>query len=177
TATPLTMLFRLRFFFKHTPPAELSPLSLHDALPILVRLPAGKDLPEGSPDRGLDLAPAQMRHALIHAQDAPFAIVHDDRVAYGVKGESPLALYIIDLLKEQDVLQSQPEQVADVLQILDFVRLESHLLRGTHSQNAERLLLPPQQDHGDLPDSGRRHTLPLPRIRLFADFDRRIVLF
>src|SRR5262249_56190468 len=83
TATPLTMLFRLRFFFKHTPPAELSPLSLHDALPILVRLPAGKDLPEGSPDRGLDLAPAQMRHALIHAQDAPFAIVHDDRVAYG----------------------------------------------------------------------------------------------
>ena len=54
---------------------------------------------------------------MIAAQNAPGAIVNQDRVTDGIKGIFPLALYGGDLFKQADVLKRQSEQVCDVDEI------------------------------------------------------------
>ena len=98
----------------------LGPILGQDGKPLLAdqdRDSEGMTLAEGTPDRGLNLAPTEMRHALIHAQDPALSVVHDDRIADRVKCECPLALHVVHLLKEQNVLQGQTEQVADIFQL------------------------------------------------------------
>src|SRR5215475_12055660 len=128
-------------------------------------------------NRRLDFATAQMSHTLIHAQNAALAVVDHDGISDRIEGERPLTLDVVYLLKEQNVLQRQPQQIANIPQIVDLVRLESHLLSAAHGQNAERFFFSGQQNRGDLANPSSRHALTFAWINFLADFHGGVLLF
>src|SRR3712207_6965743 len=61
------------FFFKDTPPAEISPLPLHDALPIsglqFQNMPAASPASSGESDRYADAPPASASEPITNTPD------------------------------------------------------------------------------------------------------------
>jgi CheY-like chemotaxis protein len=72
----------------------------------------------------------------VAALDGVQRLLHQDRVADGIKRISPLTLHFIYLFKEQHVLQCQPQQIGDVSQIVYFIILKFRCMTAANRQNS-----------------------------------------
>src|SRR5712664_371651 len=127
----------------------------------------GKKFHDASADKRAPLTPQELAKPLIAAQNAPRAIVDQDRVANGIEGVFPLTLHGGDLFKQAHVLKRQAEQVRDVDKIGKLVRVKPSLARRTDGDDSQWPLLAWQSQRNQGFHSRFVHSLPGREIPLF----------
>src|ERR1700687_2607388 len=101
----------------------------------------GEELHDASADKCAPLSPQELAEPLIATQNAPRAIVDQDRVANGIEGVFPLTLHGSDLFKQAHVLKGQAEQVRDVDEVGKLVRVKPSVARRTDGDDSQWSLL------------------------------------
>src|SRR5580693_293814 len=129
-----------------------------------------------APHQRWRIPPQKMPQPQVAPKNSPLPVVHQNRVADRIERVGPLLLNGRNLFEQSHVLQRQPEQVAYVQQVGDFVRLKLLASRGTDDDESERPLLS-RQRHGDaVADAAFRHSLPHSGIRFIFQAKELIVL-
>src|SRR6266481_565451 len=114
----------------------------------------GEEFRDASSDEGAPLTAQELAEPLIAAQNAPRAIVDQDRVANGIEGVFPLTLHRGDLFKQGHVLKRQAEQVRDVDKIGQLVRVKPTLARRTDGDDSQWPLLAGKRQSDERLQSG-----------------------
>jgi hypothetical protein len=118
-----------------------------------------------------------MAEPLIASQDASLPVVNQYRIPDRVECVLPLLLNRVYLFEQTHVLQRHSQQVGNVQQVGEFVRLKPHSARRPHRNHSKGPFLPRERQRYQRFQSSFCNSLPRRRILLLVGLHKLAVPF